>query len=232
MCYRADLQLLRRRTMSSVTILRLSGVLLAVALLPSLDAPTIAWAQDTQNQPSAPTPSSVPADVTDKLAGDLAKLQASIQASQSFVASPAAWNQVLVTSNNADVLSGASASAAKEFVAQKGEKFHVLDKANAYYAVAADNGRTGWIMAADVKPEPAVGIPVWGTGNPAIMKKEIKGVGTTQEDEGMTARIFKSLTEQAVEFRDSYKDNKYLFVSGFTVHVGIPPSIDLAFTFR
>jgi hypothetical protein len=35
-----------------------------------------------------------------------------------------------------------------------------------------------------------------------------------------------------LRFRDAYKDNKYLHVSGFTVHTGVPPAVDLSFSFR
>jgi hypothetical protein len=55
---------------------------------------------------------------------------------------------------------------------------------------------------------------------------------TTQQDDDVQIRLFQTLTEDAERFRDAYKDNKYLHVSGFTVHTGVPPAVDLSFSFR
>jgi hypothetical protein len=143
----------------------------------------------------------------------------------------------------------------------------VLDRANDFYAVATDDGKTGWIAAGDVKPivgsafkpagyykllpqddspgifyhygklpqddSPGTFYPPPHDNSPQIYTATpTLPVQSAPQDSNVTARLFKSLTEQAVQFRDSYKDNKYIYVSGFTVHVGIPPSVDLAFTFR
>ena len=44
--------------------------------------------------------------------------------------------------------------------------------------------------------------------------------------------LFVFLTQRAVEFRDEYKNNPYVQVSGFTVHVALIPSVDLSFSFK
>ena len=120
---------------------------------------------------------------------------------------------------------------------RKVKKFPVVDRVNDYYAVAADNGRTGWITAADVKPEfgDTYMWSVWPDDLTARYASKVAAANmehTASQDSGLTTTMFKQLTDYAVNFRDLYKDNKYLFVSGFTVHVGIPPSVDLVFTFR
>jgi hypothetical protein len=208
-------------------ISRISFAIVTIGSWAALSAaPVIAWAQQSPSQPSSAVPAGIPADVTDKLARDLAALQAkiqTIQATQELAEKILSVKQLLVTSDNAKVLNGADADASKEFSAKKGDIFSVLDRANNFYAVAADNGKTGWITAGSVKPIARL-VKVNDTSYPATP--------SAQENSGMTERIFKALTEQAVQFRDSYKDNQYMYVSGFTVHVGIPPSVDLAFTFR
>jgi hypothetical protein len=142
----------------------------AVVLFAALFAPAIVWAQQTQNQGSSATPSSIPADVADKLANDLAQFQAGVQATERIASSTPEWNQLQVTSSNANVFSGVSASKPVEFVAQKGQKFRILDKVSDLYAVAADDGRTGWIPARDVRLEsnvvPDKGYPMTKTGAP------------------------------------------------------------------
>jgi hypothetical protein len=222
--------------MSSTAAFRV--FLLIAASVMTVCAAVATSAQQTTLQPRPAAPASVPADVTDKLGSDLAKLQAGIQASQQqLAASPGERKQLQVTSDNAYVLSGANASASREFTAKKGEKLYVLDRTNDFYAVVADNGTTGWIPASDVKPIFKAGYNKWDkpfdydTWGTEVTTSSVQNAAPPA-DSSMTARVFKSLAEQAVQFRDSYKDNKYMYVSGFTVHVGIPPSVDLAFSFR
>jgi hypothetical protein len=203
--------------MSIVAMSRPSLPTGALVWFVALSAPNISFAQ----QPTTSTAQSerIPADVMNKLDSDLAKFQAEIQSSsrQATAWSPIGKN-IEVTSDFASVLGGAKQSATKEFAVKRGDKLLVLDKATDFYAVAADNGKTGWIAAGDVKPD--------------FVKLGAVEDDTTQEDNSVTARLFQTLTEDAVRFRDAYKDNKYLHVSGFTVHTGVPPAVDLSFSFR
>jgi hypothetical protein len=189
----------------------------ALVLFVALSAPNVSLAQ--QSTTSTAHSESIPADVMNKLDNDLAKFQADTQmSSRQITASSPIGKTIEVTSDFASVLGGAKLSAPKEFAAKKGDKFLVLDKVNDFYAVAADNGKTGWITAGDVKPD--------------FVKLGAVEDDTTQEENSVTTILFQALTEDAVRFRDSYKDNKYLHVSGFTVHTGVPPAVDLSFSFR
>ena len=203
--------------MSIVAMSRPSLPTGALVLFVALSAPNVSLAQ----QPTTSTAQSedIPADVMNKLDNDLAKFQADIQSSfRQTTASSPVGKKIEVTSDFASVLGGAKLSAPKEFAAKKGDKFLVLDKANDFYAVAADNGKTGWITVGDVKPD--------------FAKLGAVDDNTTQQDHDVTTRLFHTLTEDALRFRDAYKDNKYLHVSGFTVHTGVPPAVDLSFSFR
>ena len=62
--------------MSSVAALRVSFLVAATVLGTAAWAPSRASAQQSTPQPSSTAPPSIPADVTNKLASDLAKLQA------------------------------------------------------------------------------------------------------------------------------------------------------------
>jgi len=203
--------------MLNVAMSRPSPPTCAVVLFVALFTPNVSFAQ--QPLTSAVHSDSIPADVMNKLDTDLAKFQADIQSSfRQITASSPIGKKIEVTSDFASVLGGAKLSAPKEFAAKKGDKFLVLDKANDFYAVAADNGKTGWIMAGDVKPD--------------FVKIEGVEDNTTQQDDDVQIRLFQTLTEDAERFRDAYKDNKYLHVSGFTIHTGVPPAVDLSFSFR
>ena len=203
--------------MSIVAVSRPSLPTSAIVLFVALSAPNVGLAQ--QLTTSTAQSESIPADVMNKLDNDLAKFQADIQSSfRQTTASSPVGKKIEVTSDFANVLGGAKLSAPKEFAAKKGDKFLVLDKANDFYAVAADNGKTGWITVGDVKPD--------------FVKPGAVDDNNTQQDHDVTTSLFHTLTEDAVRFREAYKDNKYLHVSGFTVHTGVPPAVDLSFSFR
>jgi hypothetical protein len=203
--------------MPIVAMSRLSLPIGATVLLMALPASNVSLAQKFLIEKGRPE--SIPLDVKNKLDDDLTKFQADIQtSSRQITASSPIGKKVEVTSDFASVLSGAKPSASKEFEARKGDKFLVLDKVNDLYAVAANNGKTGWIAAGDVKPD--------------YLKIGAVEEHPTQEDDDVSIKLFQTLTEDAVRFRDSYKDNKYLYVSGFTVHTGVPPAVDLTFSFR
>jgi uncharacterized protein YgiM (DUF1202 family) len=96
---------------------------------------------------------SIPPEVTDKLAEDLARLQSEIQAAQQQAAAPTMQKEVVVTRDGTWVFGGADPAAPKEFSAQKGQDLKVLDKAGNWYAVGDATGKTGWVPVADVKPK-------------------------------------------------------------------------------
>ena len=97
----------------------------------------------------------------------------------------------------------------------------MLDKANDFYAVALDNGKTGWVTAGDVKPTIA--------DYKAALAKA--GINAISPDANAPGGIYTYLIHKAEEMRDTYKNNPYVQVSGFAISVPIP-SIELSFTFK
>ena len=150
----------------------------ALVLFVALSAPNVSFAQ--QSTRSTAQSEGIPADVMNKLDSDLAKFQAEIQSSfRQTTASSPVGKKIEVTGDFASVLSGAKLSTPKEFAAKKGDKLLVLDKVNDFYAVAADNGKTGWITAGDVKPD--------------FVKPGAVEDNTTQQDHDVTTRLFHTL---------------------------------------
>src|SRR5690242_2333393 len=87
---------------------------------------------------------SIPPDVTDKLANDLANLQSEIEAAQQQQADIIPLRkEVVVTRDGTWVFEGADQTAPKEFTAPKGKVFMVVDKAGDWYAVHDTTGKTG-----------------------------------------------------------------------------------------
>lgn len=188
---------------------------------------------------SAAQSASIPKAVVDSIASDLADLQSAVVAAQSRLDSSSSTNSfgaslpptyrvpnvlgVEVTGAKPAVRAGASKGANKLLEPKRGEKFLVLDKADDWYAVKlpqpVEGHMTGWVNASDVIVEKAVDASLTGQ----VVATPSRAVA---ED------VFRMLTERAGRIRDAYKDNPYVSVSGFTVNVGVPPSVGVNFEFK
>jgi hypothetical protein len=171
---------------------------------------------------------SIPPEVTDKLANDLAKLQSEIQAAQQQASIPLLKQREVEVTRDGWVFGGADTDAPKEFTAHKGQSLKVLDKAGNFYAVYDSTaGKTGWVPVADVKPR--FNKWDWDFDDPSKMSS---GNASNNASSDNNSYLFKKITDAAVQFRESYRNNQYIQVTGFTVKLGIPPALDLAFGFK
>jgi Bacterial SH3 domain len=168
---------------------------------------------------------------------------------------------VEITRDNSLLLSGADPSSRVETSINKGATIPVLDKSKDYYAVALPSGQTGWVASADVKPmygnfklgdtgkfiayDPKTS-QTWGEypayiegwdvfANPYLVAGEQPSApqsASNQKSLSISERVYKTMTDAAVSFRDSYKNNPYFQVTGFTVVIGVPPALNLDFSFK
>jgi len=46
------------------------------------------------------------------------------------------------------------------------------------------------------------------------------------------ADVFEEIVEQASKMKDKYKNNPYVSVTGFSVNVGVPPSMSINIEFK
>jgi len=192
----------------------------------------------------------IPDEVLRELAKDLADLNREVLQAQRLqeAASRAVGYRlaVTVTSESAPVRLGADKKAKVSFSAKWGQTFDVVDKVGDWYAVrgnvlqgegeqhmagfAADI-RTGWINASNVVPTIKAGGVAAEKGKG--FEKSLEGVktapGTHQEED---AGVFLYLAEGAAKVRDRYRQNPYFFVKGFSVALGLPPSLELTFEFK
>ena len=163
----------------------------------------------------------IPKSVLDSLSRDLATLQKSVlevQAQQQALEAKTdkLWSfpdRVTVTSPTY-VKVGAAEKAASLFKVEKGTTFPVVSQAGGWYAVEFDETfkgmKTGWLQAAAAVPTPQV------FATPAATNSN---------------SIFSTLTEQAAKLKQTYQNNPYVNVSGFSVTV-VPPSISINFEFK
>ena len=171
----------------------------------------------------------IPKPVLDGLAKDLAQLHQAVleaqrkQQAYEMASAKFPWlgvNQITITSPSAGVRAGANDKAPLLLSAQKNQIFPVIDKAGDWYAVALREKihgvSSGWVRAADSVPT-------------------MRAVQTTpagQQPSSLADDIFRELTERAVRFRDAYRNNPYISVTGFSVNVGVPPSVSISFEFK
>lgn len=125
-----------------------------------------------------------------------------------------------MTSKSSEVRAGASDKAAPLLKAKLNQIFPVIDKAGDWYAVKIPENiggvSSGWIQAADVVPIPSA-FP--STPQPF-------------QASSVADSIYRELTQRAVRFRDAYRNNPYISVTGFSVNVGVPPSVSISFEFK
>lgn len=173
--------------------------------------PLVSFAQDA----------SIPKPVIDSIAKDLATLQATVVEGQARLnaaqaSSATGWNidSVKATASKPALRLGATETANQLSTATPGEKFKVLDKTGDWYAVKlarpVEGYTAAWVKASDVVPY----------------------VEIQPKAETIAEDLFRKLTEQASKIKDSYRNNPYVSVTGFTVNVGISPSVGVNFEFK
>lgn len=158
------------------------------------------------------------------IADDLATLQKEIQTAsasaeaQQIAAGTRAIQFVTITKDNAALKYGADENASSYSKASAGQTFKVLDKANDWYAVQLEKPAKGidsaWVNAADVAPK-------------------FQYIGNTQaKDSSVADKLYQQIMESVKKVKDKYDKNPYVSVSGFSVDVGIPPSVSVSFEFN
>lgn len=185
---------------------------LLIAMVPSLG-----HAQQTR----------IPDEAVRQLSKDLADLNREVlRAQQVLQASSGVFRYPLkatVTRKSVPVRLGASEIAKISFNAKEGETYGVLDKVGDWYAIQSQD-QAGWVNASGVKVVLLSGGKIF----PALEH----AMAMVVPEERLMERIFRSLTESATKLREKYAQNPYFFVKGFSVNLGITPSVQLTFEFK
>jgi hypothetical protein len=165
----------------------------------------------------------VPKAVLDELSSDLSALHKSVLEAQNKQQAPDSLirssnvEEIEVTKNFADIFAGASNDAKGLYKAPKGDTFKVIDKVNGWYAVKLNKQTSGldagWIKASD--------------GVPLLAKTEILISPLSRSED-----IYDTLLDGANKVKGKYKNNAYISVTGFSINVGVPPSVSISFAFK
>jgi hypothetical protein len=169
------------------------------------------------------TAKSIPDEFLAKMATDLAKLHAEPADTNDLVilTNPAAGttttqyapSSVKIGVPNAAVLTTAQDNTPTMIPVTPGTDLPVQEAVPGWYKVKLGKEQ-GWIAKEQVIPD-------------------FKKISTTsQNDETWLNRQILLLTQKAAAFRDSYRDNPYLNVKGFSLSIGMPPSVNVAFEFK
>ena len=165
----------------------------------------------------------VPKAVINDLSSDLSALHETVLKAQSkqLALNPSTsfsdiLTKIKVTKNSAEIYAGASKDTKGLLKASQGDVFPVIDKANDWYAVKLDKQVTGldagWIKASDSIP---------------LVKTEASNQPQTRNED-----IYEILLAGVNKIKEKYKNNAYISVTGFSINVGVPPSISVSFAFK
>jgi hypothetical protein len=147
------------------------------------------------------------------LASDLASLQREIHADRNLGIAGEGVASVQVKKNGARVYTAADKSSGeiKEFKA--GATLPVVNKVDDWYVVnllGEGDHKVGWVQADWVAPK----------------DYNFTAKATSEED------IYQKVIGKIQDLKRKYDDNDYVRVSGFSVDVGIPPSVNISFEFK
>jgi len=194
------------------------GKIIALSVLMAIFT-SVANAQEAQ----------IPDEAIRELAKDLAKMNREVLKAQQLlredIGVASQLSKAVITTGAAPVRLGASKSAAISFNAKEGEIFDVVDKVEGWYAIQKVE-KAGWVNASDIVLRKT--IRSYGESPAEELEMAMKKAG----GESVPEQVFHSLTESAGRLRDAYKNNPYLFVKGFSVRMGLAPSVQLNFEFK
>lgn len=177
---------------------------------------TPAFAQNTK---------SIPDDFISKMSKDLAALHADPPPAEanagsgqagSFVSVP---EKVAVDKDNTTLWASEPIGPSTTTMhAPRGTEAPVKNAVQGWYQVELNNN-SWWVQTSDVAPTGPV--------------RRIYTAGTTAAaDPTWLGQQIEKLMKSASAFRDSYKDNPYVVVHGFSINVGVPPSVNVDFEFK
>lgn len=172
-----------------------------------------AWAQNAKG---------IPDDFISKMANDLAGLTTDPlpQTPRGTFASGTASGTLIVPSTVQWVKAGQAwttdqnTGKAVSRHLDPGTEASVYGETMGHYQVGLGDNKRWWVPVADVTP----------TG-PATRVADTP-------DPGWLGQQIEKLMKNASLFRDNYKSNPYVNVRGFSINVGIPPSVNMDFEFK
>lgn len=152
------------------------------------------------------------------LAGDLASLQADIEAAshdrQAWAYSGSGITHVRLTQTQAPIYKGADKASGVLTKLPEGKTLPVVDKAGEWYAVQLDNGpdnyKAGWIQSGAVVPE---------TFSLASLQTR-------------AADSYQRMMDRVQGLKEKYSSNPYVRITGFSVDITVPPAVSIAFEFK
>ena len=125
----------------------------------------------------------------------------------------------------AHIYKGADVSAGYIQSVTRGDKFRYVDKVSDWYAIALNKPiegfHTGWVQAAQA-------VPVW-------FFKEVGAIPTGAPSDSsppLSQVLYKKIVDSVSAVRANYAENPHIAVTGFSVDVGLPPSVSVQFEFR
>ena len=147
------------------------------------------------------------------LAKDISSLQSNVDAlgRKQWAYMP---SRLRIVRSQASIYRGADDDSGVLTKLPEGQTARIVDKAGDWYAIGLDQEvkgqRAGWVPASSVVPEPVA------FGPSPINKDD----------------IYESIMEQVSAFKEKYKQNPYIRITGFSVDVSLSPGVSVDFEFK
>lgn len=179
-----------------------------------------------------PTPGSADSSTIEstarELAIDLANIQQDLDRARTQpIISGHAWGKtplvLEVTADHAVVRAGADDKAPRVLTPKRGQLFNVVDRNGNWYAVVPkvqdevlDPKESGWIKANDARLFPVI----------------VENGGRSTKPSTTADDLYDRLQRKVLDLRQKYRNNPHILIRGFSIELGMVPSVSLAFEFK
>lgn len=157
---------------------------------------------------------SVPQPVLDAFAKDLADMQSIVDKEQRAYLYSHAYlsaNIATLSVERAPLRSAPTESSAVIATSEQGQQFRVLERSRDWIRVepvsSALPSLSGWVKARELNLRPSY--------------------ASAQHQD-----MFFRLANKAQKIKDRWRNNPYILVTGFTIEIGVPPSVSIEFAFK
>jgi len=162
----------------------------------------VAGAKNTQKDVKKKNPRQ---QIVSQLSQELEDLNEKVLAAYQLQKDVLNSKNLVVALNTANVHEKPKLKSKIVFKAHKGDTFGIVSQLGDFYQIKFNQGeieKTGWIAVSDTK------------------------------NRGLFKKMYESIIQSMIRLQARYQDSPYIYISGFTINVNIPPSVSINIDFR
>ncbi len=168
----------------------------------------------------------IPPEVVDKLLADLAPFSAALSEEAHREVHPSR-RTVKIVATDAKAFTKPRASKKKFDTLEIDTEFPLIGQVGPFVGIEHKN-QAHWVSSEHVKIAANTGPGPQVTIDHNDRAPATKGAGLSE----MWGSLKASLLRRAIALRDEYRENPYISIKGFTIDVGLVPSLSIEFEFK